>query len=49
MKEFLAVVKTTLGATDREVVDARATKAATRIELAGELIFFASFVGLILS
>jgi hypothetical protein len=48
LKECLAAVETTLGATDGEVTDARATNVATRTELAGELNFFASVAKLLL-
>jgi hypothetical protein len=48
LKECLATAKTVLGATDREVADARATNVATRTELAGELNFSASFMKLLL-
>jgi hypothetical protein len=49
LKECLAVAKTALGAANGAIVDARATEAVPRTELASELIFFASFMGLILS
>lgn len=49
LKECLAAAKVALGAADGEVVDARAAEAAARTKLAGELILFASYGGLLLS
>jgi hypothetical protein len=47
LKECLMVAETTLGATNGEAADARATNAVTYTELIGELNFSASFVGLL--
>jgi hypothetical protein len=46
LKECVAAAKTTLGAADGEAAGARAAVVATRTELIGELIFFASFAEL---
>ena len=47
MKECLVVAKTTLGAMNREVGNARAANVATCTELADELNFFVSFMKLL--
>jgi hypothetical protein len=46
LKECLAVAKTALDAANGVTVDARATKAVPRTELASELIFFCFFRGI---
>lgn len=50
LKACLSAAETVLGAADGEVVEAKATDAAARAELAGELIFvfIASIAGLLL-